>query len=212
MMKSQKTILAWSVTVVVIGLIVVLGVIGSRSSQTSGQIPAISSSDHVVGPTNAKAVLVEYSDFQCPACGAVEPIVKQLKNKYGDKLAVVYREFPLRQTHRYAQPAAQAAEAADLQGKFWEYHEILFDRQSSWSQSINAKQAFVGYAKEIGLDTTKFTADFDSQAVKDRIDLDVASGTAANIPGTPTFFLNGQRISPSSLEDFQKAIDPLLTS
>lgn len=212
MVKSQKTILAWSVTVVVIGLIVVLGVIGSRSSQTSGQISPVSSSDHVVGPTNAKAVLIEYSDFQCPACSAFEPIVKQLKNKYGDNLAVVYREFPLRQTHRYAQPAAQAAEAAALQGKFWEYHDLLFDRQNSWSQALDVKQVFVDYAKELELDVTKFTADFDSQAVKDRIDLDVASGTAANIPGTPTFFLNGQRISPSSLEDFQKAIDPVLSS
>lgn len=212
MTRTQKRITVWTIVAVVVGLIVYVAILGARSSTSSSTIPAVTASDHVSGPLTAKAVLIEYSDFQCPACGAYAPIVRQVKQQYGDKLALVYREFPLRQTHKYAQLAAQAGEAAAQQGKFWEYHDLLFERQASWPQAMNVKQTLVDYAKELGLDETKFSADFDSQAVKDRINIDVASGTAAKIPGTPTFFLNGQRINPQSYNDFTTAIDPLLTA
>lgn len=212
MTKTQKRLTVWTIVAVVIGFIVYVAILGARSSTSSSTIPAVTASDHVSGPPTAKAVLIEYSDFQCPACGAYAPIVRQVKQQYGDKLALVYREFPLRQTHKYAQLAAQAGEAAAQQGKFWEYHDLLFERQASWPQTLNVKQTFVDYAKELGLDETKFNTDFDSQAVKDRINVDVASGTAAKIPGTPTFFLNGQRINPQSYNDFKDAIDPLLTA
>jgi len=210
MTRTQKRITVWTITAAVLALIIYFAVLGARSTSSTSTIPAVSSNDHVLGPVSANVVLIEYSDFQCPACAAFEPIVQQVKQQYGDKLALVYREFPLRQTHKYAQLAAQAAEAADKQGKFWQYHEVLFDRQASWPQAMNVKQTFIDYAKELGLDEAKFTADFDSKAVKDRINVDVSSGDAANIPGTPTFFLNGTRINPQSYSDFKNAIDALL--
>jgi protein-disulfide isomerase len=212
MTSTQKQITAWTISAAVLALIIFVAVWGARSSTSSSGVPAVTEVDHVLGSRTAKAVLIEYSDFQCPACAAYEPILQQLKQQYGDDMAIVYRQFPLRQTHRFAQAASQASEAADLQGKFWEFHDLLFERQSSWSQALNIKEAMVGYAKELGLDGAKFTADYDSQQVKDRIDIDVASGNAADIPGTPTFFLNGERLNPQSFNDFKNAIDTLLAS
>lgn len=212
MTKKQQTITVWLIVAAIIGLVVLIAVLGSRASTSSSPIPEVTSADHISGPITAKAVLVEYSDFQCPACAAYQPIVKQLQQEFGDKLALVYREYPLRQTHKSAQIAAQAAEAADKQGKFWSYHDMLFDRQTSWPQALNVEQTFVDYAKELGLDTAKFSSDYNSQAVKDRIEVDVKSGDTANIPGTPTFYLNGTRINPQSFNEFKSLIDSSLAS
>ena len=209
-MIKRKSLITWAVVVTVMGLIITLGIIGAQSSTHSGQIPGLGADDHVRGSRQAAVQLVEYSDFQCPACGAFEPLVAQVSKYYGDKVAVVYREFPLRQTHRYAQLAAQAAEAAAEQNKFWEYHDLLFARQKSWAGAINVDPVFRSYATELGLDEEQFVADYNSQKVIDRIDQDVRSGTNANIPGTPTFFLNGKRISPQSFNDFKKLIDQQL--
>lgn len=201
-----------------IGLVIGLGLIvwglyaaSQGSIGSAGSVPGITAQDHVTGSPTAAAVLIEYSDFQCPACKAYEPIVQQLKDKYGDRLALVYRYFPLTQLHKYAQLSSQAAEAADKQGNFWAMHDLLFDRQASWADSLDAKPAFVGYAKELGLNVDQFTADLASQAVKDRIAADVRSGNAARVPGTPTFFFNGRQVlNPRGIDDFIKLIDDAL--
>lgn len=205
---KMKNIITWSIVGAVIVGIVVLIVISSKGSSTNTAVAAVTNEDHIQGPQTAKAVLIEYSDFQCPACGAFYPIVKNLEQKYGDKIAIVYRNYPLTQIHQNAQLAAQAAEAANLQGKFWEMHDLLLDRQSSWSSAGDVKKTFIEYAKEVKLDEKKFTDDLDSSTVKDRVTRDITSGNAVGITGTPTFYLNGKKLTnPTSEDAFTKLID-----
>lgn len=181
---------------------------GGTASVLSG---ALASDDWMRGNENAKAVLIEYSDFQCPACGSYYPLVKALHEEFGDSLLVVYRHFPLSQIHENAEPAARAAEAAGTQGKFWEMHDLLFERQKEWSGDWNAAGAFAAYAGALGLDTGRFINDFNSQEVKAEVARDYESGFRAGIAGTPTFFLNGKKIqNPRSYEEFKKVISESL--
>lgn len=159
---------------------------------TSGAVPDVSETDHVRGSATAPVTIIEYSDFQCPACAAFEPLVAQVSATYGDQLRVVYRHFPLYTLHKNAGAAAQAAEAAALQGKFWEMHDILFDRQNDWSELASTTDMFAAYAGLIGLDVEQFKTDLASDAVRDRVKVDVSSGNAAGISATPTFYLNGK--------------------
>ncbi len=208
MTRTTRRWITWSSIVLGTGL-AVWGLIVASGGSTSSSIPAADAAvDHVRGSLSAPAVLIEYGDFQCPACGQYEPIVEQVTAHFGAKMALVFREYPLVQVHQDAQIAAQGAEAASLQGKFWEFHDLLYQRQSSWPQALDAKQTMIDYAKELGLDTKKFASDIDASAVKDRITRDVDSGTAARIPGTPAFFLNGQQITnPASVNDFISVIN-----
>lgn len=209
MTRTQSRLWWIGGSALVVGLIIWLFWAAGPSSGSA--VPAPDATDHASGALTAPAVLIEYSDFQCPACGSYEPIVQKLRQQFGDRLTLVYRQYPLRQVHQYAQLAAQAAEAANRQNKFWEFHDLLFDRQKSWPQALDVKQTMLDYAAELKLDTTKFTSDMDSQVVKDRINRDVTTGTAANIPGTPTFFLNGNKLTnPSSSEAFAKIITDVL--
>lgn len=205
-----KTIITWSIVGLVVAGIVALIVV-SRGPAGSGTVAAVTDQDHIQGPRTAKATVIEYSDFQCPACAAYYPIMKGLEQKYGDKLALVYRYFPLTQIHQNADLASRAGEAAASQGKFWEMHDLLFERQDSWSTASNAKQMMIDYAQELQLDETKFTKDIDSKEVKDRVNVDVSSGNSAGLSGTPTFFLNGTKLTnPGSADAFSKLIDAQL--
>lgn len=206
--ERTKNIVTWSIVGLVVVGIITLIVMTAKNSGGGSTVAAVTADDHIRGPQSAKAVIIEYSDFQCPACGAYYPIIKSLEKSYGDKIAIVYRNYPLTTLHQYAQLAAQAAEAAQLQGKYWEMHDLLFERQDSWSKGSNVKQTFTDYAKELGLDTKKFGDDIDSSTVKDRVNRDVTSGNLVAITGTPTFFLNGKKLTnPGSEDAFRKLID-----
>ncbi len=162
----------------------------------------IKESDWTRGSSTASATLIEYSDFQCPACGAYYPLVEQLILEYPQDLKFVYRHFPLNQ-HQYARLAAAAAEAAGKQEKFWQMYEEIFRGQSSWSAKVDAKETFTSYAKSLGLDIEKFTKDIELQETKDKIQSDVNDGNQLGVNSTPTFFLNGEKLqNPSSYEDF----------
>lgn len=207
MAQSRTTIIGWIITAVII----VGGIAGlvflSGSPTGGGTLPAVTAEDHLLGPATAPAILVTYSDFQCPACLAYEPILKGLKTEFGDKVTIVYRHYPLKSIHQFAEPAARASEAANLQGKFWEMHDLLFDRQRSWSAASNIDEALAGYAKELGLDETKFATDYKSSEVRSRVDRDVVAGLGIGINSTPTFYLNGEKISnPQSQEAFSELI------
>lgn len=172
----------------------------------AGSVAAVTTEDHVIG--SGPVELIEYSDFQCPACKSYQPMVKRLIAERGDSVTFVYRHFPLATIHRNATVAAEAAEAAALQGKFWEMHDRLFDGQSSWDTDRNPELVFESYARDLGLDVDRFKSDLASSAVKDRVTRDVTSGNTANVQGTPTFFLNGARLDNArSYEDFRSAID-----
>ena len=135
--------------------------------------------------------LVEFSDFQCPACQSVQEPLKQILKKYEGKITFVYRHFPLTSIHKNAQLAAQASEAAHLQGKFFEMHDLLFAKQTEWSGLSDPREMFASYAEQIGIDKDKFGSDIDSQQAKDNVSVDLLSSTRFRLSGTPTFFVNG---------------------
>lgn len=163
--------------------------------------------DRVYGNSEAPNVLIEYGDFQCPACAAYHPVVKEFVDKNPDDVKFVFRHFPLRSIHANAQLSSQASEAAHLQGKFWDMYDKLYVNQSEWSSTSNAKDIFIRYSKEIGLDAKKFEEDLNSDTVKNIVNNGYNSAIALRLNSTPTFFYNGVKIdSPSNLDGFQKLI------
>jgi len=167
----------------------------------------ITNNDHVKGATNAKVTIVEFSDFQCPACKSYAPVLNELVKIFPNDVRLVYKHFPLRSIHLRAQGAAEAAEAASLQGKFWEMVDKLFSGQEIWSKGKGSDQ-FEAYAKEFGLDTLKFKNDLASNEVKNAVNDDYKEGLDIGINSTPTFYLNGKKIvNPDSLEAFKALIE-----
>lgn len=221
MNRKNSRILFWSVIGLVIAasvaMIVYVAKNGNRTTPaTDGDLPPVAADEWVRGNADASLTLVEYSDFQCPACLVREPILQELMEEFGSRIRFVYREFPLRTIHANAQIAAQAAEAAGLQGKFWEMHDSLFSHHSEWEKLSNdeAAKAFRGYAQDLGLDLTKYDTDFDSDEVKDAIEDDVQSALDAGVYSTPTFFLNGELVTADTTEyeSFRQAIREALTT
>lgn len=208
--NRTKNIITWSIIgLVVTGIVALVIASGGGQGSTNATVAAVDPKvDHVQGSSTAKAVLIEYSDFQCPACGAYYPTVKNLQKKYGDKLTLVYRNFPLTQLHQYAQLAAQAAEAANLQGKYWEMHDVLFEHQDVWPTDKDVTATFTGYATDLKLDEKKFATDLTSKTVKDRVQRDIDTGNAVAVNATPTFYLNGTKLTnPGDEASFEKLID-----
>lgn len=168
----------------------------------------VNADDHVRGSINGKVTLVEFGDFQCPACGAYDPIVRETIEKNKNDVKFVFKNFPLTQIHGNALSAAKAVEAAGLQGKYWEMHDMLYDHQKDWSSVMNAKDVFVGYAKSLGLDANKFAASLENKSIEENILNEYKEGIKLGVQGTPTFFLNGRKLkeNPRSVEDFDKLI------
>ncbi len=179
------------------------------ASQPGALVAPVSSTDWVRGAKQSKVVLIEYADFQCPACGAYYPLVHQLYQEFGGQIQIVFRNFPLSQ-HQNARIAAQAAGAAGLQGKFWEMQDKIFENQQAWSELPNARNTLVQYAQPLGLNMDQFQKDIDSGKVKDKIDADYQSGIASGVDSTPTFYLNGTRIQPQSYDEFKNFITQAL--
>lgn len=159
--------------------------VGRRAPAFSGDAPAY----RQTGAIRARVVITEYSDLQCPKCGQAVPIVKDLLKAYPEDVRLVFHHSPLKQ-HKWAVLAAQAAESAGLQGKFWEYAEHLFSKQTEWSAAVDPKPMFLGYAKELGLEGDRFSKDLDSSYVADIVRKEKAQADAIEIPATPTFFIN----------------------
>lgn len=152
--------------------------------------------DHTKGSTENKILLVEYGDYQCPSCKGAHPNVNALMEEYAEDVTLVFRNFPLTAANPNARAAAAVAEAAGLQGKFWEMHDILYENQSAWS-SLDATQrtdAFTSYAETLELDIAKFNADIADKPVTQKINFDLAIGKKAGVAATPTFFLNGEEL------------------
>jgi protein-disulfide isomerase len=149
---------------------------------------AVSKDDHSQGPDNAPLVLVEYGDYQCPHCGHAFPMVKRLQKALGEKLKFVFRNFPLSEMHPDALNAAKVAEAAALQGKFWEMHDILFEKQ----QDLDV-ESLGNYAEKLGLDVEALNEAVGTAKIENRVDSDFEGGVRSGVNGTPTFFVNGVR-------------------
>lgn len=148
---------------------------------------------HVRGPRNAPVTLEIYGDFQCPSCAMNAMVVDDLQKQYGDKLRVIFHEFPLAM-HPHAMEAAMAAEAAALQGRFWEMHDMIYRYQNVWSQATTVSHFFATYAESIGLDTARFRADAQNPDVRARVVADGAEGEARGVKNTPTIFINGRLV------------------
>ncbi len=183
-------------------------------STTNDTPVVITQTDHVRGAKNGKVTLVEFGDFQCPACGSFEPIVRQVLADNKDTLKFSFRHFPLTQIHKNALLAAKASEAAALQGKFWEMHDILYDKQEEWGEALNAREFIMLYANTLKLDSKKFTADLDNKVLEDKILAEFKEGVKLGVQGTPTFFLNGKKVedTPRNLADFNKMIKDAATA
>lgn len=170
----------------------------NAATPTQGAEPPGAQPPHIRGNPNATVTLEEFADFQCGACGAYHPELKKIEAEYGDRLRVVFRENPLVPTHQYALVAAQAAEAAGLQGRFWEMHDKLYENQKAWAEAKDVVPLFVDYAKQIGLDTDRFMRDLNGEAVAARIFQDGKRSHALGINSTPTFFVNGKEAKGDS--------------
>ncbi len=158
-----------------------------------------------IGSVSATVTLVEFGDFQCPACGAYHTVVKELQARHKE-LALVFRHFPL-PSHQNAMPAARAVEAAGKQGKFWEMYNKLYESQSEWSAEKDTLSIFSEYAKALGLNVDQFKKDLGDSSLQKRIDQDISDANVLGINSTPSFFINNERIrNPASLEDFDALI------
>ncbi len=166
----------------------------------------ITDQDHVKGVSTAATTIVEWSDFQCPACAAYQPVLKALMEEYPEDVRIVYKHFPLKTIHFMAESAARAAEAAALQGKFWEMHDLLFERQQEWSRA--STDIFMTYANDLGLNVEQFRADFESEAVRQGVNDDFQYALDLNLSSTPTFYINGELTpNPSSYEAFAEIVE-----
>lgn len=172
----------------------------------------IGPSSYMTGTKDAKVNIIEFGDFQCPACAYANPIIQELIKFYKDNPNVnfVFRHFPLPQ-HSNALVSAEAVEAAGAQGKFWEMMDLIYVGQNDWSGSAKALEIFAGYAQELGLDVKAFTDAVSQEKFKDVITKDRSDGQALGVNSTPTFFINGEKLSGiPSFEDFKKLIDSKL--
>lgn len=203
----KKIIWVIIAVLVVVGLYFLFTSGGGASQSKLYQAGIPNELDNIKGNASSTVVLMEYSDFECPACRTYYPVMRQLMQEYGDRVLFVYRHFPLTGIHANAEFAARASQAAAKQGKFWEMHDMLFEKQDEWAQSSNVEEKFVSYAKLIGIDTEQFKSDWRSKEVKDFVSSQRIHALSIGLQGTPSFFLNGTKINnPSSVDEFKNLI------
>lgn len=148
---------------------------------------------HIRGKEDAPVTLEEFGDFQCPPCAAFHVELKRIEAEYGDRLRVVFRHFPLA-IHPHAVEASRAAEAAGLQGRFWEMHDKLYENQAEWTEAADVQSIFTRYAQDLGLNVERFKKDMSSTQVAERIRLDQQRGESIEVDGTPSLFINGREV------------------
>ena len=199
-MKNPWIVIGVIVLVLILGSVIYSNSVGSNNNEGVDI-----SKNYIKGNPDAQISLVEYSDFQCPACAAFQPVLTDVMNQFGNDIKFEYKHFPL-PMHPLALPAARAAEAAGQQGKFYEFHDLLFEKQKTWTKSPNPNALFVQYAEELGLDVKKFRQHMDASLLSDKIEADKKAGDELGITGTPTFYLNGEKMIINSYEEFYQQI------
>jgi len=200
-------IIGGTVLVIILSIVGLVKLASMPSTTSSITVAPISKKDITLGDPKAKVTLIEYSDFQCPACAAYYPIVKQMLSEFGTKIYFAYRFFPLTNIHPNAQISAQAAYAAHKQGKFFEMESYLFTKQKEWAELQDPTTAFSDYALLLKLDVDKFKTDMNSDETKTRILDSQAQASTAGINSTPSFFLNGIKLdNPANLDAFRSLI------
>jgi protein-disulfide isomerase len=225
--KSKSSLPFFIIGVVLVGVIAAVVLLSRQSSSNSTPAQNTTSSTNQTqrmtpqpgapnpytrGMPTARVTVEEFSDFQCPACGGFEPGLRRVMNDYGDRVQFIFRNYPL-PMHKYAFLAARAAEAAGVQGKFWEMHDLIYDNQKEWSDSMEPRVQFESYATRLGLDVQRYKADMERQEIAERIKADYVRGTSVGVGGTPTVYLNGRQLVPGQLiteEILRREIDAAL--
>jgi len=215
----NTAVVAVVVAVVAIFSVVVTLAVRNSSPQASSGAPVVAagygqvlrdSSHRLSTAPDAKVTFVEFLDFECEACRAAYPVVEQLRQQYAGRVIFALRYFPI-ESHVNAMRASRAVEAAAQQGQLEAMYQKMYTTQQQWGeQQVPADATFRGFASDLGLDLVAWDAAYDDQATLDRINLDVADGRALGVEGTPTFFVNGQRIQPRSVDDLYGALDAAL--
>jgi len=201
----------WAIIAVIVLVFVGIFAFGGNKSNKSGAGGNKSAlTQNIQGKGTTGVTLTEYGDFQCPYCQQYAPTVQAVQAQYGDKIKFQFRNYPLVSLHKNAFAAARAGQAAALQGKFWEMHDILYQTSNwqVWTQAGDPTTYFDQFAKALGLNVAQFKSDFASSKVNDAVNADIAEGTKLGITGTPTFFINGKKTDlANSQEAFQTQID-----
>lgn len=206
-MKTETKILGIILiltAVVLFGGIFLLSRSSPKNSTETSTLQIDYTKGQKIGSDSAKVKLVEFSDFECPACAAVEPYLVKIRSG-GSDVQFIYRHFPLPQ-HKWARPAANLAEIAEEKGKFWEMHDKIFETQSEWSKMTDATAFFLDLAKGLGLDENKVKQALEKNEFGSKIDADLAEGRRLGVNSTPSFFLNGRKLVLRSFEDLNIAI------
>lgn len=206
--KLRRAGLWLSVIVIMVAVVGGIIFIVTRDDSAAGSVIGMEAveGDWTKGSMEASVTLVEYSDFECPACAQFYPMVKGVVEELGNRIQFVYRHFPISQLHKQAELAALAAEAAGRQGKFWEMHDVLFERQDEWAGAGDARDKFGRYAQELALDMERFDVDIEDNELRDKVEEQRLSGVRFGVSGTPTFFLNGERMKGYNTQDEFKNI------
>lgn len=219
-MTNTKNILIWTggALIVVMAILMVIklaapSVSSDHEKKVLGKISGgVTSADQVRGNRESKVVLIEYSDYACPACAANEVIISRLVSEYRDQVAFVYRHYPL-PYHLHSREAAYAAEAASRQGKFWDLSDVLFAKQGEWAESTDFSVLLSDYVRMIGLDETKLKADMREPTIRAKVENDIKIADEAGLNHTPSYYLNGIEIdNPVSYEEFKKVLDGVLSA
>lgn len=179
--------------------IVDASVLEADRRHVSGQVAATESAEPEAtqaaeSEATEKVTMVEFSDFQCPACRAASPLIKSVLEQNPDSVELVYRHFPLEQIHQNARAAAIASEAAARQDAFWEYHDLLFEFQPDWAEESNPREMFIEYAQQLELDVEQFTADLDDPELDDLVEQDLRTAYTLGVSSTPTLFVEGEQV------------------
>lgn len=206
----------------IIALVLLVAAAGTALLLRSNQRVDSSRDANIESPEKAKknssadtvVTLEEFGDYQCPPCGQLHPTLKKLKQEYGANLNFIFRNLPLTKIHKNALAAAQAAEAARIQNRFWEMHDLLYENQSLWKDDINPRSIFVQFAKDLGLNTWEFTRDLDGKQIQMRIEADADAAAKQGIDGTPTILINGRqlRAEMTTPEGVRKGIEVMLSA
>lgn len=217
-MKKKNNLITWIIIIVILALLAWLAtnLANNNTPNTPSDLLKIQTNDWVKGDPQAKLIIIQYSDFQCPACKVAafyEQLLATDSSNLNKDVAIVFRHFPLESLHANAYSAALAAEAAGAQGKFWEMHDMLFDKQDAWAASDNITEVLTNYAQALGLDTDKFKTDLNAKTSQNKVDNNLREGNAdqLNISYTPTMYLNGEIINlPNSYDKFRQLLQSKL--
>lgn len=214
----MKRYLPFVIIAAVLVIAIGAGALMFRSARPQVSTPTPSPTSTPVNPQMAAApkgvvTIEEFGDYQCPPCGIIYPDIKKLKNEFGDRVRLIFYQFPLTQIHKNAMTAAHAAMAARLQGKFWEMHDLLYENQKLWAELPDLHPMAIGFAQQLGLDVQRFARDLDGAQVDAAVSADLKRGESLGVTGTPTLFIDGQQIEneKTTLDSLRKMINQKLS-